>query len=490
MGITENISRNFIYLMANFFVVSFLSFIFWTFIGSKNLPPQDYGKATTLLQIFMLLLSISNLGIYTASCKKIPELISKNQENKIPTLLRFSFKVSFIATTISSIILFFIFKLNLLEKISLAHIDLILIISLIFLSQVSSVNASYWYGYQNMRKLFFANLFSFLGKVGIAAILIYIGFGYLALLIGFLTQTILQLLITFTKKLFEIGSKFNTKKFFIEASIPAFISAIFQLILTQTPFIFLSFIRSTEETGYFSLAFMITSVAFSLPTVLASSIFPVISGLQEIDKQEKIINFSLRYSILFSSLALILLMLFSESFILIVASEKYITSAKIFNILVISLSIGGILNILLSNIYAAGFYKIFRNINIIEVITYIPSIILLTYFSGFYGTALSFLLTSIVGLIGFLLFSRNVIKISFDLKDLIKISFACFIIYIVWVGIKILELNFLIKVFLIAITLPIYILVLKLTKFFTETDKAVISILLSKLKLKFLINFF
>ncbi|MCS7123614.1 MAG: oligosaccharide flippase family protein [Candidatus Aenigmarchaeota archaeon] len=481
MDIAEKSASNFLYLTSNYIMVSFFSFMFWTIIVGKFLLPIEYGKSTTLFQMAILISSITNIGLYIALSKKIPELISKKEEDKIPVLLRFSIKASFLSTTIFVIFLITMFILNFFARI-LSSLDLLLIIIFVFSLQLSSLFQAYWYGYQNMRRLFFISFCSQAVKIIIVTILLFLGSGYLGVFTALLFQSLVTLLLSFTGVIFKKGTYFDTGSFFKNVSIPAYISSIFQLLISYTPFIFLSFIKGTEETGYFSIAYMITAQISIFPSILATSLFPIISGLQKKDSQEKIINLSLKYSLFFSLFLFVFLNLYSEAIINVFMSEKYIPSAKIISILLISFLIGGVTNIFLTNIYGIGLYKIFRGVSMVQLITYLLSIISLTYFFGYLGTCLSFLITNTTGLIILLFLSRNFIKIDLKVKDIFKLLFASSVIYIVWYLFKVIEISLYFKAILLILTSPLYLLSLKFLKFFTSGDKKIILIVLRKLR--------
>ncbi len=485
MKVAEKAVSNTIYLLTNWFVLTLLSFLYWVIAG-KMLLPDEYGKVTTAYQIMFLIGSLANLGLGVAVSKLVPEFIAKKQEKKIPTLIKFSLKISLTSALLLSLFILLISNL-IIEHLELDVYSIILIIIGIVSAQLSSFFSNVWYGYQIMRKILANNVINQAVKLSTAALLLYLGFKHLgpisALTLSYLTSFILY----FNRKFIRDGIKFNTKKVFFNYAIPAFLANLAWCIFNNTQYILLNLFKTAFVTGIFAVAFLISSQVAIIPQILSRALFPLISGLsvnKEKEKQSKLISLALRYSLLIGIPLVLFFISFNKPLILIFARSEYLGASRLFLLLAPGALFFGLGRLFLVNIYAIGKSRIYRNISILVSLSYLFLSFFLIRQLADYGLAIAYLVTSLI-FFSFSIFSfKKEVKIEFEWRDLGKIFISLLIPFLILYLLDILNIHTILKFVLAAIAGLLYLLGLKITKFYSSEDKRVVFLLVEKLRLK------
>jgi len=472
--IAEKSVSNVSYLFLTNISITLISFLFWIVAG-KSLLPSDYGKVNLAVQIIALSSTIGNIGTYLALSKIIPELIEKKEIEKIPTLIKSSIRLTIILTLLTLFPLTFLVKLDFL--------DYLIIFLTSIIAQITISFQAYWYGYQKMRKIFLNSLFSQLTRTSFAIILVLAGFGYKGIIASMLFMSIVSFMLYFARDAIKNGEYYDFKNFLKNLSLPSFISNIFNFIILNTQFLILGIFSSQEAVGYFSLAWMIAFQSIAVGNIIATSIFPIISGVQKKETQNLLISYGLRYSLLFSLPIAILIYMFSYPIISIVFRQEYLESTKIITYLLPSSIMFGIAGLIINSLYAANYIKSFIYLNILQLVFYLSSFPVLSYYFSYIGASISFLILSAATLIASIIFSIGKISL-YKTKDIIKIVLATLILSSIWYLISTFKAALFIKIILLILSLPVYPFVLKYLNFFDEKDRRVIGIISKRLKIE------
>jgi len=484
MKVAEKAVSNTIYLALNWLTLTGLSFLYWVIAG-KLLLPSEYGKATTAYQIMFFLGSIANLGLGFAVSKVIPELIMKKQDKKIPTIIKFSLKIALSIALVLAILLVLSTPL-LNKKLGFNLRDTVFIALGLLFAQLSLFFSRVWYGYQNMKKIWINNTINQIVKLAVAAFLIYSGYRYFGPLAGLVTMYFVSFLLYFSPKIIKDGTRYNTRHLFYELAIPAFFANVFVMIFNNTQYIILSLMKNTESTGYFSLAFMISVQLSAMFNIITSAIFPLVSGLSSVKKKEsynKLITMGIKYGLLIALPAAIFIAIFGKAIIMIFFRPEYLPATDLFLLLLPGVLLFGIMRILLTNLYAIGESRVYRNVNILMTITYLSTAFLFSYLWDYVGMAVSYFVTSLVSSGLTLYYSRSRFKIAISKGMVIRIILASFVLIVAWYGIDLVSTGFYVKMILVLISFILYPVSLKILKVFDENDKRIMKILFSKLGL-------
>lgn len=497
MSVNKKLISNSIYLFLDWLIVAIMSFLYWLIAG-KTLLPEEYGIVSTTTNLTIVLSNVSMLGLNTAVWKLIPEYQVRKEYGKINSIIKFSLKiVVFSSLTFSFILIFLSSFLQPIIKIPLIAIFLSALIILAF--SISTQFGMIIYAFQEMKRLLLTDWISQLTKVSFSAILIFLGLKYLGPIIGFfLSFFILALIRLLLIPLKGKGNKINEKEILFDFAFPAFISNISWIIFINGQYVLLTILKSTEATGLFTIAMILTSPIAVAPNTLTSALLPIISQLS-IDhgtkkKQTYLILTVFKYGLLITLPITLILILFSNAVILIFSRAEYLPASNLFPILALASLIYGLGNIFLNNLYAIGKTRLNRNIVVLTTISFfILAIPLINFFSGF-GLSLAYFLAGVILLTLSYFFIRKFLDLRLPLKSIGKILVSATISFSFLYFTTYFTSGLLIGIPLAIISLLIYLLILVYLKFYTQDEVIILKFFASKIKIfrkqiYFLINF-
>ncbi|MEM5875034.1 MAG: oligosaccharide flippase family protein [Candidatus Aenigmatarchaeota archaeon] len=482
MNEKKKLVSNTFYLFLNWFLLSVINFFFWSIVG-KFLNPNEYGIATTAINFSIFLSGISLIGLTSAISKLIPEYLAKKQEKKVFSLINFSAKIIFFSNVFIIVILI-ILAPKISEIIKVPKDSIYLISITIFILSLSSILGSIIYGYQNMRVFMYTDLIGTLAKFILVISLFQIGFNYYAPIISFMIGYLLVSILRISKVKLEKNGFIDGKKVVANYALPAFISGLAMNIFYYSQYFLLSSIKTTYQTGIFSVAMIISSIILTVPNILTSALFPITSYLSVWKNKKRnqayLIEKIIRYAF-FTTLPLAMfLVIFSRQIILIFSSKMYLESNDILKILVFSNLLFGIGNIFNQNLYAIGKAKLQRNIVLVSVLTFLVLAFPLTEKFSYYGMVFSYLVSTLFFIILSYIFIKKFIGIKFPINDVFKILFSSLISFsILYIFVKISTSIVLEFIFLI-FTLFLYLLILRFLKFYENEDKKILRYFSSK----------
>jgi O-antigen/teichoic acid export membrane protein len=497
MSVSKKLISNAVYLFADWFVLTLMSFVYWLIAG-KTLLPQEYGVVSTSVNLATLLSGISLLGLNSAVWKLIPEYLARKQKGKVNSLIRFSLKATILSSLAFLFVLILLYPfLSSILKVSQTVIFLAAIT--LFILSLSSQLGMIIYGFQDMKKIFLTDFCGQIAKVSISAILIFSGFSYFGPLLGFLFGTLVLSLLRFSPISFKGKTgKINKKEIFFNYALPAFIASLAWIIFVNGQYVLLTILKNPEVTGIFTIAMLLTSPIIVMPQVLTQALLPIISQLS-IDhnskaKQSYLIQLVFRYSLFISLPAALFLIIFSKQVILIVSRAEYLPASQLFPILAFASIIYGLGNVFLSNLYAIGETKLNRNIVILTTVTFfLIAVPLIKHYSAFGLSIAYFFAVTTLSLLSFF-FMKKFLKITLPWKNLWKIVIASSISFSFLYFAVSLTSGLLIGIIFAIIAGIIYLAVLIPLRFYSKEDVETLEFISAKLPLfkkqiSFLIKF-
>lgn len=482
MRIGEKLISNTTYLLLDWIVIASISFLFWVSLG-KTLAKEELGIVSTLINLVVLLSWVSYLGIILALQKLIPEFKEKNPK-KVSALIRISAKPILIALAIV-LLTMFIFSNQLAAILKVSRQGILISIFSLFSLVLFSFFGSIIYGFQNMKKYFLTDSLQSILKLIISLILIFLGLRFYGPLIGFGLGYFIAMFLRVNLKYFRNkNSDFSYKQLFSYAS-PALISTIAMYTLSNSQYIILTIIKDTGVTGIFTIAFLITSFIAVIVNALTSALFPIISGLSADHKKKSrggyLIGLVLRNSLIITMPISVVILTFSNWFVLSFSSVEYIYASTYFPMLIpaaILFGLGGIFN---SNLYAVGKPKISRNIIVLAALLFLSiSIPSVQYFSAL-GLSVAYLISMAFYFVLNLAYVRKFLKITFFAKDILKIlissAFTGFILLLLYPLVNSTITFVAISIF----SVLIYLLVLLPLKFYRNEDIKILEFFAKKI---------
>jgi len=482
MRIGEKLISNTTYLFLDWVTLSFLSFVFWSILG-KTLGTSELGVTSELgiistsINFIILVTYFSTLGITLALQKLIPEIKKKKGIGNVRSLLRLSIRPIAISLIFISII-FFIFSNNLSVFLKIPYnVVLISIFSIVFYS-LFAFFGSILYGFQNMRRYFLTDLFQILLRVFLSFFLIVIGFSYFGPLIAFCIGFLIILFFRINLNYFKKGSGLFSYKKLFDYAFPALISALATSFIFNSQFIILTVIKSTEITGIFTVAFIISSPILILPNVLTSALFPIISALsvdhKTKERQGYLIGLVLRYSLFLTIPLSLLLIIFSDYAVLLFSQQEFLPSTQYFPMLILGSIFYGIGSIFISNLYAIGKPKLYRNIMFLSSLLFLSSSLILTNYFSALGLSFSYLAVTVIYFLLCFNYIKKYLKIKLFVRDISKILLSSLLIISILLILKPFIYDaFVLPIFLVPIGL-FHLYLLSLIKFYRAEDAKVL----------------
>jgi O-antigen/teichoic acid export membrane protein len=392
-------ASNTFYTFLNSISVTLLSLIYFIAAG-KLLLPHELGIADSIIQFAGVIITFSTLGLPTAALKLVSEYQATKKFKKLYGCIKYAFKLLLIANIPISVLIIilsptlatYIFKNSNLTW------TFVLAAFITFVLAFNSLSGSIIYGFQNVKFFFLTDFLTNLTKVLFAIILIiFFGLRFWGPLIGYFLGLLFSTFLRIKK--IEIKGGEEDKSAIWDYAQPALIIAFLSSILTATPVLILSSFSSTTEAGIFSLAKAISSLPMLIPTVLYTASFPILSGLygkKDHKSIEKFLPVVLKYSILISLPLSLLLIIFPQFIIRLIAKPTYLPGTTTLAILGIVGFVWGNANILLNALYALGKPKIQRNITALASFIYLLFSIPFSIYYASAGMAVTYLIVALL----------------------------------------------------------------------------------------------
>jgi len=483
MSVKNKLISNTIYLFLDWFVLAIIGFFYWL-VASKVLVRAELGIASTSVNFALILSGVSILGVHYALWKLIPEYLVKKQNNKIVSLTKFSLKVVLLSNVIILLMLLLSFQ-HILPLLKIPLNAFLLSGAILFSYSIAMYFRYVIYGFQKMKKIAITDIIGQTVKMVVSLCLIFLGFKYFGLLIGFLLGNIVVILLRITSiPVKGMTEKIDKKNIMFNYALPGFIGTILALVLINGQYVLLTILKNTDVTGLYTPVMVISSILTVIPNTLNSALLPISSQLSTKSsgkgKQNHLIGMVLRYSLFITLPIGILLAFFSKTAILIFSTAEYLPASQFFPILIFGSVIYGIGSIFLDNIYAIGKTKINRNIIISITLLYLILAFPLIHFLSAFGAALAYSIsTAILALVSFL-WLKKLLKLRLPWGNIGKLLLSIFLSFGVLYAIMPFAQNLLVKIIFGCLTLLLYLMVLFPLKFYTIDDVKILDFIIDR----------
>ncbi len=484
----RKLASNTIYLFFNHISITFFSFFFWLVIG-KMLLPGKYGIISTSANLALALTTITTFGFSLPIIKLIPEYLEKKNKLKVKSLIKFVLKfVTF--TSIAASIPLIVFS-DFLEPLLNIPADAIKFVGLSLLPvSICQISSSIVMSFQDMRRLSITSFVGYLVKVLLATTLIFLGFSYMGGLFGFvavfITMIILRLDYIFPgyklfNKLSKLPSrisskisKINRKSIILNYSLPIFAAQLAGTILHNGQYVILTFLKSAEVTGIFSITMLITSPILVVPMIMSTALAPIISQLsvkKRKREQSGLIISIFRYT-LFLTLPLgIMIIGMAEPLILLVSRSEYLSAYSLFPTVALASIFYAIGNVFNSGLYfASGKTKLYRNIIVATTLLFLFVSFPLTYYFSSFGMATSYMIAMLFTAILGYIFIKKHIPLELPKKNIAKLLIASIVLYAAIQAFSPLIQDIILGSFIVLSCGVVYLLILIPLKFYREDD--------------------
>jgi O-antigen/teichoic acid export membrane protein len=487
LSVRNKLISNSAFLLLNWASDTFLYMLFWLILA-KILSSYDYGIVATAMQVAVLLSNVALFGLDMSANKLIAEWNAKKKTRKIHALTRVSMILVFIISTVLALG-FAIFYLISPGTLKMTGDAVVLVVLSTIIFSMYLILENFYFGFQNMKKIFTTRLVGDVAMVVLGAALAYLWQGYVGALVGVLISAVLLFLIRMRKDfLFGTEREKLDTGLIIKYSLPAFLVMILAAISQNTQFIILTSMQGPAITGIFAVAMKIVVVLSVISATFSRSLFPVVSELSTSKKASAkssyLVTLVFRYGAVVTVILTGIISMLSVPLVLFFSNTEKIGAAGYVPVLAIGAAFLGIANPILMGIFAIGEPKKYRNCYIASTAVYLVSAPVLTYLYSGMGLAAAYMLSSLALLISGWIYAKRSIGFGVPIIMWIKIGAALAIsMAYLWFCLSLVHVM-LLQFAAGASSAVLYFLVLLPLRFYNKDDLKVFDYMVEKIPFK------
>lgn len=473
MNATQNLFKNIGSLFTSQ-VIGYIITLIFTIYLVRYLGVENFGILSFALALTSMLGIFADFGLNTLMTREVVR--DKSLTNKY---LNNIFSIKIFMVTILMIFVFIIVKI-LDYPSETVYVLYFMMIFLIF-STFSNFFASLFQAYEKLEYQSIASVFN--NILMLIGVLILINYSY-----GLVTFTILYALVAgliliyylfISSKIFKFSTPrieidWDFWKPTIKIAAQFGLMGVFVTIYIWIDSVMLSFMQGNEAVGLYNAAYRIVLLLLFIPTVINSSIFPVMSRLyvSSRDSLEKIVEKYFKFMILIGIPLGVAITILSNQIIVLIFGKAFLESAPVLQILIWAtvLTFGN-----------AAFVQLFQSTNkqiLLTKITLIGMIVNITlnlilipkysYIAASFNTLITeFIILALVMIIAYR--SGYITKVKGLIKDSIKIIISSLIM-----GLFIWEFKDLNLLILILISAFLYLIILFVLRGIDDEDIKII----------------
>jgi O-antigen/teichoic acid export membrane protein len=427
MSIRDKIVTNTTYLTLNWIAITILPIAFWFMVG-KMLPPESYGIVYTGLQLAIFLSLVASFGFPMVLDKLISELDEKKQYDKIQGLINYTFKITIgLVVLISAAVLLFAPQISGYMKLDTSV--LWIVVALFVVNTTGNYFKNVYFGFQNMKKIFLTNLFGQTARIFVTLVLVYMGFVYFGAFAGLFVSFFIILVTRLDRKTFTLSKTAVVDKPLIyRYALPSLAYLILAQLYGNTQNIMLTSLTTAAISGVFGMAVTMTSLISTIPQIVSSAIFPVLSGLcnekHAKQRQAYLLRIVLRYSLATVLPIAAAIMIFANYAILLVSRPDYLPASQFLLLLIPAEVLNAVATLFLSSLYAVGEPSRRMYAWGLIVLVYVPAAILMTQAYSAMGLAIAYTVSAVLLLFASYYFIKKTLDMKIDFADIRRILLA------------------------------------------------------------------
>ena len=474
MDTIQRLAKNTLALFAAQFFITILSLLLSIFIA-RNLGDVVFGKYSFALAFVVIFAVFSDLGYNTLLIRDVAR--RKDQASKYLN------NIISIRALLSLLIFALIFiVINLMDYPADTKNVIYIFGFYVLLMSLSTVFKVTFRAFEKMEYEAGINILSEIVKVSLGLLVLFLGYGLLALALVFLYTGIFDFLLSllicekkFVKSKTELNLGFwkNTMK----VALPLSLLSIFGLIYIRIDTVMLSVMKGDAVVGWYNAAYNLVLSFKAIPHLLMNALFPLMSYYYVSSKSSLKISYERSFKYLFIlGLPIALgITLLADKFIILLYGQQFSNS-----IIALQILAWDVLLIFLCTCLSFLFVSTDKQnqmailIGFVALINIILNLFLIPFFS-YIGAAIATIVAEGFLLVAYLyLNSRSIFKIPFH-KIIVKPIFACGVM-----GFFIFQFKEINLILLIIISITIYFGLLYLLKGISNDDISLFRKLIKK----------
>ncbi len=370
-------------------------------IIARYIGPSNFGIYTIVMSIVALLTGFGNPNISFYLSERVPKLFSTNKNNEAKLMLGDTLLLTILFSIILSIIGIFLgtYFLSYIVHSYAYSMALFVGIPIIFFSLLYGNLYYYILGLNKGKNLAEASILHSITQFTFGVSLVFLGFGIIGAISGYLIGLIISTLFEFYIILKAVGMETRFSGFKKRAkTILAFSKSlaytnIINNITSNFGILFLGIIVSASLVGYYGIASKIGSLLDVFIGAISLAILPMFSEAVSLKKKGvnagKLLFYSMYMGILFAMPLIAIFVVFSSEITFIVFSTAYNNAVPYMQLISIGILIGIFstfgANFLISSSKQKKVFKYAFISNLVQLI----SIIILIPFFGVYGLVIA-----------------------------------------------------------------------------------------------------
>lgn len=381
-----------------------LSYVYRVIIARMGV--QEYGLFSIGLAVTSFLAIVTSLGLSEGVVRYVSYFMGKKEESKARNVIKSSL---IITGTLSVIVAILLANFSKWISINFFHDATLTLILALFaialpLDVVKKIILSIIRAFQKTEyEVYSKNIIENLAKILFTVFLIYMGFGILGVVIGYILAFIISLVVAayFLKKVFSLKGKTTKlpKKEIIYYSLPLLFANFMVFIMGWIDTFMLSYFKTSTEVGLYNAALPIAQIQYLFPYALSFLFLPIISTLFAQNKKEAlkpIYKTITKWVFLINLAILSMFILFPKQIISTMFGQKYLITTILFGKEVLPVPLS--LTILAIGLFCG--YLMTLGTNFFLVIKKTKLMFYITFVIALLNTILNYFLIQKYGVIG------------------------------------------------------------------------------------------
>ena len=379
------------------------------FSMARMLGPADYSILAVLTSITYLF-SVPTNSVQTVVSKYTTKFNVKKEYGKIKGILNYLLKTLFI-WSLALFLIFLVISIFLYGPLKISYWLLVITGLYLFGTLITPIGTGILQGSKKFSVWGWNNIINSSVKLGLAILLVYLGFGVYGPIIGFLFGALISfiLIFAFIKEVLyskEVKEKVNVLS---KENIPIFIAVLVIALMCSLDIILAKYLFDAHTAGLYSVASMIGKMIFFASSTIAFAMFPIssekfLNGNK--DKTRGVLRKTILTMGILCGFAVLMLWLFPSFIVGLLFGQQYLGISGIMVYIGIAYSLLSFLNTYL-------LYKLSINeFSIGKIIFLVGFLLVQVGLMVYFGNSISkfvtmFLLSTIISFIGSLILFRK-----------------------------------------------------------------------------------
>lgn len=404
-----SIGKGVMYLYIEAITMLFSGYIYWLIL-SKIIDPSSIGLASTIIALATIIFSLASMGVAGGIQRFIANGIAENKFNLVQGMINSSLLITGLGVLVSGIIII-VFRdpISIFFNIDFEYIllSIVLFVFLVFTALLRAIIIPSL----KVKVITFASVVSTVVKLSVTISLVGLGYGVSGIVIGFLSYSIISILIFTISIKMKIYRNVPSHDLFISVkdilvtSVTFWIPTLISTIGSQLGTISVFLAVGSSNAGIYFISFSIITGITMIASVLSSIAYPTISTIKDGKKRAtwRLIKISLILTIPISNT-----LIFYSTDVLAFFGSSYSTGSLTLQILSLNSLPTCISTGIAVLLYSYGSNRRFLFLGLATSIPRVLSYFLFVPILGENGAALSFLAGSICGGIMAIIYSKKI----------------------------------------------------------------------------------